>query len=118
MSFSKLLLALFVLPQPWGLAAIVAGATIDLAETAFFLRWSQRRRAHVGVEALVGRHALVVSALAPRGQVKIDGELWAAESDTSVESGSEVLVREVQGLTLLVRPVTGSASAAPASGGS
>jgi membrane protein implicated in regulation of membrane protease activity len=102
-----ILLALFVLPQPWGVLAVAAGATIDLAETVFYVRWSQRRRAHVGVEALVGRSAVAVSALAPLGQVKIDGELWAARSDDPVESGAEVVVRAVESLTLLVERSSG-----------
>jgi membrane-bound serine protease (ClpP class) len=99
-----ILLAVFVLPQPWGIAAVVVGAAIDLGETAFFLRWSQRRRARVGVETLVGRTGIAVSPLAPTGQVKVDGELWVARTEQGVERGSAVVVREVDGLTLVVEP--------------
>jgi len=101
---AAIVLAIFVLPQPWGIAAVVAGATVDVAQTFAFLRWSQRRRAAVGAEALVGRHAVVVARLDPSGQVRLDGELWAAVSDAEVERGDEVVVDGVEGITLRVRP--------------
>ena len=98
-----ILLAIFFLPQPWGLLAVAAAGVLEAAESLLFLWWSQRRRAHVGVETFLGRRAVAVSALVPRGQVKIDGELWEARSDEPVESGTEVVVRGIEGLTLLVK---------------
>jgi membrane protein implicated in regulation of membrane protease activity len=97
-----IVLAVLVLPQPWGILAVVGGATIDLLETLVFLRWSQRRRASVGAETLVGRSAVAVSALSPAGQVRLDGELWAATSDRPIEAGEHVVVRHVDGLNLVV----------------
>jgi membrane-bound ClpP family serine protease len=100
-----ILLAIFVLPQPWGLIIVVVAGVVELAESGILLWWSQRRRARVGVETMVGRTAVAVSALAPAGQVKVDGEIWGARSDSSISSGSQVLVRGVDGLTLLVERV-------------
>jgi membrane protein implicated in regulation of membrane protease activity len=97
-----ILLAFLVLPQPWGVVAVVGAATIDVAQTFAYVRWSQRRRAAVGAEALVGRQAVAVTALEPRGQVRLDGELWAAVSDEAVAGGENVVVRRVEGLTLVV----------------
>jgi len=99
-----ILLAIFILPSPWGVVAVVVGFTLDMAETLFFWNRWRGRRARVGVETLVGRTAAVVSPLLPEGQVKIDGELWRARSDRPVESGAEVVVTAVEGLTLLVDP--------------
>ena len=82
---------------------IVAGL-IDVAETTFFVRWSKRRRATVGAETLVGRTAVVVRALTPRGQVKLDGEVWEARADDDLVPGDEVVVRAVEGLVLDVEP--------------
>jgi membrane protein implicated in regulation of membrane protease activity len=82
--------------------AVVGGATMDVAQTLAYVRWSQRRRAAVGAEALVGRQAVAVTALEPRGQVRLDGELWAAVSDDAVAGGENVVVRRVEGLTLVV----------------
>jgi membrane-bound serine protease (ClpP class) len=97
-----ILLALTVLPSPWGWVAIIVAAAIDIVETAFFVRWSKRRRAVVGAETLVGRRAVVVRALAPRGQVKLDGEVWEARAQYDLLPGDEVVVRSVDGLVLEV----------------
>ena len=97
-------LAIFVLPEPWGLVAIVVGGLIDIAEVVVFRWWSKRRKPSVGVETLVGRTAVALAALSPRGQVRVDGEIWEARSDAPVARGDEVVVREVDGLTLVVVP--------------
>jgi membrane-bound serine protease (ClpP class) len=93
-----ILLAVFVLPSPWGIAAVVAGGVLDVAESLVLLRWSKRRRAVTGAEALVGRTAVVVTPT----QVRVAGELWEARSDDFLVPGQEVVVRAVEGLTLHV----------------
>jgi membrane protein implicated in regulation of membrane protease activity len=98
-------LALTVLPAPWGWIAIIAAGAIDVAETAFFVRWSKRRRAVVGAGTLVGRRAVVVRALSPGGQVKLDGEVWEARASTDVEPGREVVVTAIEGLVLDVEAI-------------
>ena len=97
-------LALTVLPSPWGWVTVLCAAAIDVAETAFFVRWSKRRRSVVGTETLVGRTAVVVRALAPRGQVKLDGEVWEARATVDVEPGGEVVITGLEGLVLDVEP--------------
>jgi membrane-bound serine protease (ClpP class) len=97
-------LAFTVLPSPWGVVAVAVAAVIDAGETVFFVRWSKRRRATVGVETLVGRTAVVVRQLAPRGQVKLDGEVWEARGPAGVLPGEEVVVIAVEGLVLDVVP--------------
>jgi membrane-bound serine protease (ClpP class) len=99
-----IVLALTVLPSPWGGVAIVAAFAIDAAEAAFFVRWSKRRRATVGVETLVGRRAVVVRSLTPRGQVKLDGEVWEARGPEGLSPGTEVVVTHLDGLVLDVEP--------------
>jgi membrane-bound ClpP family serine protease len=97
-----ILLAIFVLPSPWGIVAVVAGGLIDVAESLAFLWWSRRRRAVTGAEALVGSTAVVVTPCRPVGQVRVAGELWAARSGAGADPGDEVVVRSLDGLTLLV----------------
>jgi membrane-bound ClpP family serine protease len=99
-----LLLAIFVLPSPWGLAAVVVGGALDIAETGIFMWWSKRRRAVVGVESLVGKTGIASSDLWPEGQVRIAGELWKARCDGGCDVGTRVVVRSVEGLTLVVDP--------------
>ena len=98
-------LAIFVLPSPWGLVAIAVGAALDIAETGLFIWWSKRRKATVGVDSLVGKTAMAVGRLMPEGQVKVGGEIWRARCAGGCEAGTAVVVRGVDGLTLVVDPV-------------
>lgn len=98
------LLAVFVLPSPWGLVAIAVGAGLDIAETGAFLWWSKRRKAAVGVEALVGKRGVAVGDLWPDGQVKVNGEIWNARCKGGCDAGMEVVIRGIDGLTLDVEP--------------
>jgi membrane protein implicated in regulation of membrane protease activity len=98
------LLAVFVLPSPWGLVAVGVGAALDIAETGVFLWWSKRRRATVGVDSLVGKTGVAVGELWPDGQVKVNGEIWSARCDGGCETGTTVVVRAIDGLTLEVEP--------------
>jgi membrane protein implicated in regulation of membrane protease activity len=93
-----ILLAIFVVPWPWGLVLVIAGGTIDVVESLAMLRWSRRRRAVTGAEALIGQRAIVATPT----QVRIAGELWEARSSHVLVRGEEVVVRGVEELTLLV----------------
>ena len=97
-----ILLAVFVVPWPWGIATIVAGGVLDVTESLALVRWSRRRRAVTGAEALIGRAAKVVTVCRPDGQVRVAGELWQARSALGADPGDEVVIRGVEGLTLLV----------------
>ena len=99
-----LLLAIFVLDEPWTWVVVVVGGLLEIAESWLYIRWSQRRRPHVGVEALVGRRAIVAADCRPHGQVRVAGELWQARCDAGASAGDEVVIREVDGLTLVVEP--------------
>ena len=99
-----LLLAIFVLPWPWGLIAVVVAAALDIAETGVFMWWSKRRKSSVGVETIVGRRGVAVGRLWPEGQVKVDGEIWGARCPDGCDAGADVVVRSVEGLTLVVDP--------------
>jgi membrane protein implicated in regulation of membrane protease activity len=93
-----ILLAVFVVPWPWGLATVLGGGVLDIAESLVLLRWSKRRRSPVGVDALLGQTAVVANA----AQVRIAGELWEARSDRVLVTGERVTVRAIEGLTLVV----------------
>ena len=63
----------------------------------------QRKRAATGIEALVGKIAVVKSELNPKGTVLVEGELWSASVDDGrVEPGEEVIVTKVDDLKLIV----------------
>jgi membrane protein implicated in regulation of membrane protease activity len=93
-----ILLAVFVLPSPWGLIAVIVGGVIDILESLALVHWSRRRRVSTGAEALVGQTAIVANPT----QVKIVGELWEARAERLLVPGEEVVVRGVDGLRLTV----------------
>ena len=100
-----ILLAVFVLEEPWTWIVVLAGATFEVGEATLFVRWSKRRRAVVGVEALIGQRALVAAECRPVGQVRLVGELWQARCVPGADVGDEVIVRALDGLTLVVEPL-------------
>jgi membrane protein implicated in regulation of membrane protease activity len=99
---AAVLLAIFVLPAPWGLVAIILSGIWEVGQTVLTIRWSQRRRARVGAEALVGASARVVERCDPVGKVAVGGEIWNARCEDGAEHGETVRVRGLQGLTLVV----------------
>jgi membrane-bound serine protease (ClpP class) len=99
-----ILLAFFVLDEPWNWVVLIVGAILEVAETTLYVWWSKRRKAVVGAEALIGRLAVVAADCLPEGQVRVAGELWHARCDAGARAGEEVVVREVEKLTLVVEP--------------
>jgi membrane protein implicated in regulation of membrane protease activity len=89
----------FVLDDPWRLAAVVGGGAIEIGEAWFWWRWTHRRPPAVGVEALGGATAVVLED----GWVRVNGELWRARGAEDARPGEAVVVEAVDGLTLLVR---------------
>jgi membrane-bound serine protease (ClpP class) len=60
------------------------------------------RRPLLGVSGLIGQVGVARGALAPAGQVAVQGELWNAVADAPVEDGASVRIVDVKGLTLKV----------------
>ena len=55
---------------------------------------------------MIGSKGIAVDRLSPSGYVRIKRELWHAkviESDSAIEKGETVTVRELDGLTLIVQ---------------
>lgn len=71
---------------------------------------SQHKPVTTGPEGMIGRRALVLTALHPEGRVRYEGEDWAAVLDdpaASIDANSEVQITGVEGLRLHVRSVRG-----------
>jgi membrane-bound ClpP family serine protease len=88
------------------LLALIAGVTLTAVVRG--TRSVARRRAHTGVEGLVGHVGVVRQELQPVGQVFVDGALWNArpcayEEPGGLRAGDAVVVEQVKGLTLSVR---------------
>jgi membrane-bound serine protease (ClpP class) len=94
-----ILLAVLVVPAPWGVPLVAGGAAIEIVEAWIMLRWSRGRRSHTGAEAMVGAAAVVLED----GWVRVAGERWRARADAPLEPGETVEVVGIEGLTLVVR---------------
>jgi len=72
----------------------------------FAVRWvivAHQRQIAAGKEEMVGRTAVVVEALNPKGTVLVEGERWEAVSEESrVKQGEEVVITRVEGLRVYV----------------
>jgi membrane-bound serine protease (ClpP class) len=98
------ILAIFVVPKPWGLVLVAAAAIVEVGESFIWIHLSRRWHIRAGAETLIGASAEVVSACSPVGQVRVQGELWRAECPGGAEPGDTVRVLGRDGLTLLVEP--------------
>jgi len=77
-------------------------AAIMLVVATLVVR-SQRARAALGPQAMVGTGGIARHRLAPEGTVLVRGEYWTAESEDVVDAGERVEVTGVEGLRLHVR---------------
>ena len=96
------LVLLLVLPSPWSLVGFVSGLVLFLGELFFWNRTVRGRRKEVGAQTLIGKTATVVSVCRPDGQVRISGEIWAAQCDGGADASERVTVAGRDGLTLVV----------------
>jgi membrane protein implicated in regulation of membrane protease activity len=106
------------LPFAWAVGVFVAWIVKEIA--MYPLVRSAFAPSRTGPEAFIGARGVVKDALAPLGYVRLDGELWRAESlrpEQAVPVGASVVVRAVQGLTFLVEAETPDARR-PEEGGS
>jgi len=86
---------------PWLNVIIVVSIIAFLAASIYYGIRAHQSQALSGREELVGKSAEVITALAPKGEVFIQGELWKAILDEGqAQPGEEVLITKVDGLKL------------------
>ena len=83
-----------------------ACARASVVELFFWNRTVRNRRKQVGAGTLIGRTATVVSPCRPEGQVRLDGEIWAARCAAGAASQDSVRVVGRDRLTLIVEPIS------------
>ncbi len=67
---------------------------------------ARRNKIVTGIQGLIGETGTAQTALAPRGKVFVQGELWDAVASANVPAGEPVTVRSIDGLQLYVDPAT------------
>ena len=104
-----------MLPGWTALALVVAWILKDAALYPW-LRTAYEPDSRRVIERLIGLAGVAVEPLAPRGYVRVRGELWQAEPaepDSAIDAGCAVTVHAIASDILLVRPVPVSPSSAP-----
>jgi membrane-bound serine protease (ClpP class) len=93
----------FAFRVDWKLALTVALATAAFFMFALGMAIKTRlSKPTTGREGLVGSKGIVISTLALEGQVKLHGEIWQAISDSQIEKGEKIIVKQIDGLVLKV----------------
>ena len=93
-----------------GITVTLSGFLLFVVRDILMAQKIEERQATKGITTatLVGTTGVVSAELAPSGMVSVSGEEWSAVSDTgdSIEEGAEVVITEVEGLTLKVYKAT------------
>ena len=91
----------------WGvmIGATIVSALFFLFVVGFGIR-AQRRKVVTGIEALVGDTGEAMEPLSPTGTIKVQGEIWNAESlSGTVDKGEKVRIKEMKNLKLFVERI-------------
>lgn len=96
------IVGLFFLPDPWRVVVLAVAALVEVGEVFLWIKFLRRYRVTTGAEGLIGARAEVIEACAPRGRVRVRGEIWNARCSPAAGAGEAVRVAAVEGLTLVV----------------
>ena len=89
--------------DPWLLALIIVIVVVCLYFVVLWSVQAHRRKISAGKEDLIGKTAVALTALNPKGMVLVEGEHWAAVIDKGqAEPEEEVIITAVEGLKLFV----------------
>ena len=70
---------------------------------------AQRRKVVTGIEGLMGGTGEVMETLSPIGIIKVQGEIWNAESlSGTIDKGEKVRIKEMKNLKLFVEKINNS----------
>ena len=92
----------------WGIILLIVAFVIYEIIT-FRLGWrALKRKPSISLKAIVGCCGKATTPLTPKGYVQVQGELWQALcSDRDIDEGDDIVVLEVNRLTLRVAPLSG-----------
>jgi membrane-bound serine protease (ClpP class) len=91
-----------------GLPVIAAVATVGglaIVAMAWLASGSLRRPVVTGLQTMVGKNAEVLEAFSGKGRVRCGGEIWNAQSHSTVAAGQVVRITRVDGLTVWVEEI-------------
>jgi membrane protein implicated in regulation of membrane protease activity len=113
---AAVLLALLVVPAPWGVALVAGAISWEVLEKAFWFHRTKHLPVAVGPEAMIGRQGVVLADCSPDGKVRLSSERWNARCSDGARIGDPVIVVAVERLTLIVTSTKPGSRPAPQPG--
>ena len=89
---------------------VISSAILIFATKPFVKKFADVKKTNTNVYSIIGKRALVIKTIDPIhsvGQIKINGEVWTAESEDNqvIEEGLEVEIIEIKGVKAIVKPI-------------
>ena len=89
---------------------VISSSILILATKPFVKKFVDVKPTNTNVFSIIGKKALVIKTIDSvhsTGQIKINGEVWSAESDNGeiIPEGSEVEILNIKGVKTIVKPV-------------
>ena len=89
---------------------VISSTILIFATKPFVKKFADVKKTNTNVYSIIGKKALVIKTIDPIhsvGQIKINGEVWTAESEDNqvIEESSEVEIIEIKGVKAIVKPI-------------
>ncbi len=89
---------------------LISSTILIFATKPFVKKFADVKKTNTNVYSIIGKKALVIKTIDPIhsvGQIKLNGEVWTAESDNQqiIEEGTEVEILEIKGVKAIVKSV-------------
>lgn len=89
---------------------VISSTILILVTKPFVKKFVDIKTTNTNAYSIIGKNALVIKEIDPihsTGQIKVDGEVWSAESQNSevIPKGSEVKVIAIEGVKAIVKAV-------------
>lgn len=89
---------------------VISSTILIFATKPFVKKFADVKKTNTNVYSIIGKKALVIKTIDPIhsvGQIKINGEVWTAESENNqvIDKGSEVEILEIKGVKAVVKPI-------------
>jgi membrane-bound ClpP family serine protease len=101
---SPLLALLLFYYLPFKTALPIYGVILIISGFCYYVMFkSMRMEAKTGMEARIGREALVIEDIDPEGKTELKEEIWTATArGKRIPQGKRVRIRDARGLVLIV----------------
>lgn len=89
---------------------VISSITLIFVTKPFVKKFVDVKTTNTNVFSIIGKKALVIkdiNSVHSCGQIKINGEIWSAESENNeiITEGSEVEILQIKGVKAVVTPV-------------